>query len=419
MHHTAGFLPRKAAALVKEALADTRVVILNGARQTGKSTLAEQCLRGMPEVTKRYLDDKATRTSAETDPAAFLDAPGTMMIDEVQRVPDLWLSIKHAVDRDPRAGHFLLTGSARLLGLSSLGDSLPGRSETIELFPLSQGEINGTPDGFIDAVFAAGADFRTGSSELRRKDYLAAAARGGYPEAIRRTAPRRRAQFYSSYLDDIMSRDVHQVADIRRGSDMRRLVAALAAQTSGLLNYSRLSADLGIPVTTLRDYVDILELIYLVRLVPAWSANATARAISTPKLTFTDSGLAAYLLTGVTNDTTTGAILETFVLGELTRQLTWSTTMARLHHYRDRDGYEVDAVLEDNAGRIVAIEVKAAETIRPDDFRGLRALQRRLGDRFHAGLVLYCGDQQLPFGDALTGVPISALWTTPPPELQV
>ncbi|MDO3650437.1 ATP-binding protein [Nocardia mangyaensis] len=414
MHQAADLLPRKASELVKEALEDTRVVVINGARQTGKSTLAEQCLRGPSDVTKRYLDDVRTRTSAAADPAAFLDVPGTMMIDEVQRVPDLWLSIKHAVDRDPRPGRFLLTGSARLLGLSELGDSLPGRSETIELFPLSQGEISDAPDGFIDAVFAAGAAFRTGPSDLRRKDYQALAARGGYPEAIRRTAPRRRAQFFSSYLDDIMSRDVHQVADIRRGSDMRRLVAALAAQTGGLLNYSRLSADLGIPVTTVRDYIDILELIYLIRLVPAWSANATSRAIATPKLTFTDSGLAAYLLTGITNDAATGAIMETFVLGELTRQLTWSTTMARLHHYRDRDGYQVDAILEDNAGRVVAIEVKAAETIRTGDFRGLRALQRRLGDRFHAGFVIYCGDQQLPFGDGMSGVPISALWTTPP-----
>ena len=413
MHQAADLLPRKASELVKDALSDTRVVIINGARQTGKSTLAEQCLRSFPDVTKRYLDDVRTRTSATADPAGFLDVSGTMMIDEVQRVPDLWLSIKHEVDRDPRPGRFLLTGSARLLGLSKLGDSLPGRSETIELFPLSQGEISGTPDGFIDAAYAAGSDFRTGASNLRRKDYLALAARGGYPEAIRRTAVRRRAQFYSSYLDDIMGRDVHQVADIRRSSDMRRLIAALAAQTGGLLNYSRLSADLGIPVTTVRDYIDILELIYLIRLVPAWSANATARAISTPKLTFTDSRLDAHILTGINNDAATGAIMETFVLGELTRQLTWSTSMARLHHYRDRDGYEVDAILEDNAGRVVAIEVKAAETIRTDDFRGLRALQRRLGDRFHAGFVVYCGDQQLPFGDGMSGIPISALWTTP------
>jgi predicted AAA+ superfamily ATPase len=211
-----------------------------------------------------------------------------------------------------------------------------------------------------------------------------------------------------------MSRDIHQVTDIQRGSDMRRLIAALAAQSGGLLNYNRLSADLGIPLTTVRSYVALLEVVYLIRLVPAWSAGATARAISTPKLVFTDSGLAAHLLTGITNDATTGGIIETFVLGELSRQLTWSQTMARLHHYRDRDGYEADAILEDNAGRIVGIEVKAAETVRTDDFRTLRILEKKLGDRFHAGYVLYCGDQQLPFGDKLTSLPISGLWTTQP-----
>nr|WP_217998076.1 ATP-binding protein [Nocardia paucivorans] len=346
------------------------------------------------------------------DPVAFLDAPGTMLIDEIQRVPELWLAIKNTVDRDPRPGRFLLTASARLLGLSSLPDALPGRSETIELFPLSQGEILGEPDGFIDAVFAEGTRVRAGPSELRRRDYLAIASRGGYPEAVRRSTPRRRTQFFRSYLDDIMSRDVRQVADIQRVSDMRRLVAALAAQSGGLLNYSRPASDLGMPAATVREYVGLLELVYLIRPIPAWSANATTRATATPKLVFTDSGLAAHLLNGVANDTTVGGIIETFVLGELTRQSSWSHTMARLHHYRDRDGYEVDAVLEDTIGRIVAIEVKAAETVRAADFRGLRLLQRRLGERFHAGFVLYCGDQQLPFGEGLSCLPISALWTT-------
>lgn len=409
------YLPRRAAELVEEALSDTRVVILNGARQTGKSTLAECCLRDHEDAIKRFLDDPRSRASAIADPVAFLDSPGTMLIDEVQRVPDLWLAIKNTVDRDPRPGRFLLTGSARLLGLSTLPDALPGRSETIELFPLSQGEITGTPDGFIDAAFGLGHTIRTEPAELRRRDYIALASRGGYPEAVRRDTPRRRAQFFKSYLDDIMSRDVHQVADIRRISDMRRLTAALAAQSGGLLNYSRLSSDLGIPLTTVRDYVALLEVIYLIRLIPAWSSNATARAIATPKMVFTDSGLAAHLLTGLTNDAAIGGLVETFVLGELTRQLTWSHTMAQLHHYRDRDGYEVDAVLEDNVGRIIGIEVKAAETVRAHDFRALRILQRRLGDRFHAGFVLYCGDQQLPFGDQLACLPISTLWSTPAP----
>jgi predicted AAA+ superfamily ATPase len=405
-------VPRRAADLVEEALDDTRVVIINGARQTGKSTLAELCLRGRPDSVRRYLDDPGTRASAVADPVAFLDSAGTMLIDEVQRVPELWLTIKHIVDRDPRPGRFLLTGSARLLGLSELPDALPGRSETIELFPLSQGEINDGPDGFVDAAFAHGSRLQAKLTELRRRDYLALVARGGYPEAVRRATPRRRSQFFRSYLDDIMSRDVHQVADIQRISDMRRLIGALAAQSGGLLNYTRLASDLALPASTVRDYIGLLELIYLIRLIPAWSPNATARAVATPKLVFNDVGLAAHLVSGVTNDATTGGLVETFVIGELARQITWSQTMPRLYHYRDRDGYEVDAVLEDNAGRVIAIEVKAAETVRTDDFRSLRLLQRRLGDRFRAGFVLYCGDQQLPFGENLACLPINALWTT-------
>jgi predicted AAA+ superfamily ATPase len=408
------YLPRRAADLVEEALADTRVVIVNGARQTGKSTLAEVCLRGRSDSVRRYLDDPRTRASALADPVAFLDTTSTMLIDEVQRVPELWLTIKHVVDRDPRPGRFLLTGSARLLGLSELPDALPGRSETVELFPLSQGEISGEPDGFVDAAFTHGTRLRAKHSELRRRDYLALVSRGGYPEAVRRETPKRRTQFFKSYLDDVMIRDVHQVADIQRVSDMRRLIGTLAAQSGGLLNYNRLASDLALPASTVRDYVGLLELVYLIRLVPAWSPNATARAVATPKLMFNDVGLAAHLVSGVTNDATTGGLVETFVLGELARQITWSDTMPRLYHFRDRDGYEVDAVLEDNAGRVIAIEVKAAETVRTDDFRSLRLLQRRLGDRFRAGFVVYCGDQQLPFGENLACLPISALWTASP-----
>jgi predicted AAA+ superfamily ATPase len=309
------YLPRRAADLVEEALADTRVVIVNGARQTGKSTLAEVCLRGRSDSVRRYLDDPRTRASALADPVAFLDTTSTMLIDEVQRVPELWLTIKHVVDRDPRPGRFLLTGSARLLGLSELPDALPGRSETVELFPLSQGEISGEPDGFVDAAFTHGTRLRAKHSELRRRDYLALVSRGGYPEAVRRETPKRRTQFFKSYLDDVMIRDVHQVADIQRVSDMRRLIGTLAAQSGGLLNYNRLASDLALPASTVRDYVGLLELVYLIRLVPAWSPNATARAVATPKLMFNDVGLAAHLVSGVTNDATTGGLVETFVLG--------------------------------------------------------------------------------------------------------
>lgn len=411
MREAVDYLPRRAASLVYEALEDTRVVVVNGARQVGKSTLAERVLRHVSGGVARFLDDPVTRSAAEADPLRFVDHDGLMLIDEVQRVPELWLAIKHVVDRDPRPGRFLLTGSARLLALRSLPDALPGRSETIELWPLSQGETAGYGDGFVDAAFASGAALRADSIGLRRKDYLALAAQGGYPEAIRRSSPRRRQRFFEGYLADLIARDVKQVADIARAADMRRLVSLLAAQTGGLLNVNRLAGELGLSSPTVRSYVEILETIFLVRLVPAWSSNATTRAVATPKVTFVDSGMAAYLTSGSSCDATVGGALENFVLSEIAKQLTWADTPARLYHYRDRDQYEVDAILENNAGEIIGIEVKAAETVRGDDFRGLRVLQRRLGDRMLAGFVLYCGPEALSFGDGLACLPMSALWT--------
>jgi uncharacterized protein len=410
------YVPRRAASLVSEALADTRVVVVNGARQVGKSTLAEVVLRQTTNGTARFLDDPVTRAAAAEDPVRFVRHDGLMLIDEVQRVPDLWLAIKHLVDRDPRPGRFLLTGSARLLSLRSLPDALPGRSETIELWPLSQGEIDNAPDGFVDAAFSSGAELRAAPGHLRHKDYLARATFGGYPEAVRRETARRRERFFESYLADLMARDIHQVADIERAADMRRLVAILAAQTGGLLNANRIAGQLGLTAPTVRRYIEILETIYLVRLIPAWSANTTTRAVATPKLIFTDTGLANYLTTGVAADAPIGGLIENFALSELARQLTWSRVSARLYHYRDRDQYEVDGILEDNSGQIVGIEVKATETVRADDFRGLRLLQRRLGSKFRAGFVLYCGTESLSFGDGLTCLPVSALWSTPAPS---
>ena len=406
-------------ALVADALADTRVVVINGARQTGKSTLARLLIDGSPGVEAYYLDDATARDAARSDPMGFVRHDGLLLIDEVQRVPELMLAIKYEVDRDPSPGRYLLTGSARLLGLRDLPDALPGRSETIELWPLSQGEIDGTPDGFVDTAFRSGPDLRIDPVELHRAEYLDRALRGGYPEAVRRTAIRRRARFFESYLSDLIARDLQQVADIERPNELRRLLSTLAATTAGLSVPQRLSSDVGLPVTTVRRYLDALDLVYVVRRIPAWSSNLTARAVATPKLLFVDTGLAGHLA-GMTVSrgahplANIGPILENFAIGELARQLTWSRESVGLYHYRDRDGYEVDAVLEHESGEVVGIEIKAGETVRTDDFRGLRRLHRRLGNRFVAGFVLYAGTQQLSFGDRLTGLPLAALWQAPP-----
>jgi predicted AAA+ superfamily ATPase len=339
-----------------------------------------------------------------------------MVIDEVQRVPDLMLAIKHDVDLDTRPGRFLLTGSARLLALHSIPDLLPGRSETVELWPLSQGEIERTRDRFVEAVFEQGATLSVPSSAEGRADYVGRALRGGYPEAVRRVDLGRRARFFEAYLTDLINRDVRQVSDIERPADLRRLLNLLGAQTATLINASGTANALNLSANTVKRYIDLLEVVYLVRRIPAWSTNLTRRAISTPKTIFIDSGLAGHLAgmsvkRALQPTAPVGPLLETFVLGELARQITWTEAPVRLYHYRDRDDYEVDAILERASGEVVAIEVKAAQTVRTEDFRGIQRLARRLGDQLVAGFVLYAGGQPLSFGDRLRALPISALWT--------
>ena len=390
--------------------------MVNGARQTGKSTLARLVMQSHPSADLRYLDHAATRSAAQDDPSGFVRYDGLLIIDEVQRVPELMLAIKHEVDIDPRPGRFLLTGSARLFGLQDIPDLLPGRSETIELWPLSQGEIDRSADGFVDRVFDRGADLPVPPSDLRRADYIERALQGGYPEAVRRADHGRRARFFESYISDLINRDVRQLSEIERPGDMRRLLNVVAGQMACLVVPGAVASALRMPATTLKRYLDLLELIFVVRRIPAWSTNLTTRAVATAKLIVTDSGLAAHLA-GVTTRRAThptapvGPLMEDFVLAELARQLSWAEEPVRLYHYRDRDRNEVDAVLERASGEIVAIEVKASETVRSEDFRGIRHLAQRAGDQLLAGIVLYAGGQALPFGDRLRAFPISALWT--------
>jgi predicted AAA+ superfamily ATPase len=398
-----------------EALADTRVVVVNGARQVGKSTLAKLIVDGSPEARELYLDDPAVLAAAESDPSAFVRHDGLLLIDEIQRVPELLLPIKREVDRDPRPGRFLLTGSARLLGLRDLPDALPGRTETIELWPLSQGEIDGAPDAFVDVVFSRGSEVALPACELTKRDYVGRALRGGYPEAVRRDPGRRRARFFDSYITDLVTRDVRQIADIERPAEMRRLLSVVAARMGTLAVAQSIANDDGLARMTLTRYLDLLELVFVIRRIPAWSSNLTTRAISTPKLIVTDSGLGGRLI-GLSEDRVkdptapVGPLLENFAIGEVARQLTWNEEPVQLFHYRDRDKVEVDMVLEHASGQVIGIEVKAAETVRGDDFRGLRHLGDRLGDRFRAGFVLYAGEQSLSFGEKLKALPIAALW---------
>jgi uncharacterized protein len=410
-------LKRHAEQAIREALKDTRVVLVNGARQSGKSTLLRQIARGQA-AEWRDLDSPVVRQAAQADPAGFVDYPDTMVIDEIQRVPELLLPIKAQVDNDPRPGRYLLTGSARVLGLRSLPDALPGRMETIELWPFSQGEIDEAPDGFIDAIFTHGADLRH-ESLVSRAEYADRIVRGGFPEAIARSNPRRRERFHDSYVADLVARDVMQLSDIERTVQMRALIRLLAMRSGQLLVASSVANEAGISQATALRYISLLEEVFLIKRVPAWSRNISSRVSRAPKVAFVDSGIAANLLGADARSLIRpggpfGALLEGFVAMELARQATWSQTRTELFHYRTKDNVEVDTVLESRQGKAVGIEVKAASTVGQEDFRGLHHLSQRLGDDFVAGLVLYTGQQTLSFGPRLRAMPVSALWEVAP-----
>lgn len=404
---------RQAETLVTEALADTRVVLVNGARQAGKSTLTRLVAGQRAGSLIRLLDDPATMRAATDDPTEFVSHDGLMVIDEIQLAPELLRPIKVVVDIDPAPGRFLLTGSSRVLALRDLPDALPGRMEVIELWPLSQGELESGLDGFVDAVFQHGPRLNH-SSALRRRDYLERIVIGGFPESVRRTA-RRRSAFFDSYTSTLIERDVLQLASIERHGELLKLLSLLAGRAGNLLVPGAVAGQVGIPRTTIVRYLELLGSVFLIKSIPAWSTSQTRRAIGTPKLAFVDSGIACHLLGQDAHRLgepggAAGAMIENFVLMELARQLTWSRERARLYHYRTKDKVEVDAVVETPDGRVIGIEVKAGATVRAEDLAGLRHLANQTGERFVAGYVLYTGQQTLPFGEKLRAVPIDALW---------
>jgi predicted AAA+ superfamily ATPase len=410
-------VPRHAEALVSESLADTRVVLVNGARQAGKSTLTRLAAGRQPSAVIRLLDDLATLQAAREDPIGFVDHEGLMVIDEIQLAPELLRAIKVSVDLDPTPGRFLLTGSSRILALRTLPDALPGRMEVIELWPFSQGEIDGEPDRFIDAAFQHGANLEH-TSALRRRDYLERVAIGGFPEAVRRV-PRRRTAFFDAYLTTLIERDVLELSNIERRGDLLKLLALLAGRAGGLLVPAALAGESGIPRTTLVRYLELLSSVFLIKSIPAWASGLTQRAVGTPKLAFVDTGVACHLIGQNANRLgepggAAGPMLENFVVMELARQLTWSDERARLYHYRTKDRLEVDVVLETPDGRVIGVEVKAGATVRTEDLGGLRNLATLVGERFIAGYVLYTGQQTLPFGPKIRAVPMNALWSLAP-----
>ncbi len=403
--------PRKMTAVAKAALAEAPVVFIGGPRQSGKSTLAQQL---MPR--KRYvtLDDAVPLAAATSDPDGFARglAHGTV-IDEVQRAPDLLRAIKAAVDRDRRAGRFLLTGSADVFALPRVAESLAGRMRLLTLWPLAAAELAGSAGGLVDALFQT-SPIDLDIPSTSRGDVIERAVRGGYPEVLR-LPPEGREGWYESYVAAITLRDVRDLADLRGLTQLPRLLRLLAARASMILNAAELSRSSGIPQSTLGRYLALLEATYILRLVPAWAGSLSKRLTRHPKIALCDSGLVAHLQ-GVDvarlarDEHLAGPLLENYAFMELTKLASWSRVRPSLYHFRSVAREEVDIVLERRDGSVVGIEVKASASIGNADLSGLRALSESLGRKFVRGVVLHPGTRVVPFADNLSAIPFAALW---------
>jgi len=410
-----GLYPRYAERRLIDALADSPVVLIHGPRQCGKTTLARVVGDRLGYAYISF-DDNVARGAADADPAGFVaDLPEHAVLDEVQRVPALFTALKTAVDRKRIAGRFLLTGSANVLLVPKLADSLAGRMEILRLYPLAQCELARRAPSFLDALFRGA--FKTRQSARLASQLAERITAGGYPAALARPSARRRATWYRDYLEALVQRDVRDLARISSLDALPRLLSLAAAQTARLLNVTDLAAPFQLSRPTSRAHVILLDRVLLLESLPPWHSNRLSRLVKTPKLHMGDSGLACALL-GVdavalaADRPLFGQLLETFVFQELRRQASWRDEPISFFHFRDKDGAEVDVVLERGARELVGVEVKASATVTAADFRGMRKLREAAGKRFIAGVVLYDGEITASFGDGLFAVPLRALWET-------
>ena len=404
--------PRLIEPHIAEALLDTPVVLLAGPRQAGKTTLVRQIAQ---QQGLRYLtmDDELALLSAREDPVGMIRSLDRAVIDEVQRAPQLLLAIKKSVDEDRRPGRFLLTGSDNLMSLPTVADSLAGRMETLSLLPLSQSEIGSRSANWIDSAFA-GRILKVDQPALG-SDLIDRVLRGGYPEAISRPTAKRRVAWARQYIDALIQRDIRDVAGIEKLDQLPRFLRALAQTAGQMCNYTQLGGHVGLDGKTVSRYVGVFEQMYLLKRIDVWARNRLNRVIKTPKLQFIDSGLLATLLDLTAEETQQdrtrfGNALETFVFGELLKHTTTASGDYRLMYYRDADKFEVDVVIENAAGQLVGVEVKAAATVKESDLRGLKKMASLAVRQFKMGVLLYDGTETMPLAEGIWAAPLSTLW---------
>jgi uncharacterized protein len=414
-------IPRRALPIALDLLGYGRGLVVNGPRQSGKSELLRM-LHDRLGGTLSSLDDSAQLRAARTDPTGFVsDRPRPLFVDEVQRGGEpLVLALKVVLDGSQQPGQVVLAGSTRFLTEPRLSESLAGRVRFLDLWPLAQAEIEGSSaTNLVDALLSPTSELRAALGELqglRRPEIYERVCRGGFPEAVRAPTQRARAGFFRDYVRTVSQRDITELGRLAQRVELPGFLRVLASRTANELNRATLADEVGLTPESLRRYLPLVETVFLVLLLPAWSHNSAARVRRRPKLHLSDPGLAA-ALTGMTPErmldpttTYTGQLLETFVVTELVKLATWCEEPVELSHYRDKDGREADVIVESPDGRVAAIEVKAAIDVDERDLRHLTYLRDRLGDSFANGVIIHCGKQVLPMGDRITAVPVNALW---------
>jgi predicted AAA+ superfamily ATPase len=402
---------------IREGLKDTPIILINGARQTGKSTLCRQLVEdGNFDGQIMTMDDPTTLTAAQVDPLGFLqDLRPHAIIDEVQRTPALFLSIKKLVDENRKGRRLILTGSADVMTLPQVADSLAGRIEIHNLWPLSQAEILGKRSKFLNNLIAPEGRFQSRKSNW--KDIIEAIRAGGYPEALQRETEGRKAKWFESYISAVLQKDIRNLANIEGLPQIPNILQLIGTRVGSTVNLSDIARLSGVKNTTLQRYMALLEHVFLILKIPAWTPNIEGPFVKSPKIFLNDTGLLCHLrgesvLSLMENRTTAGAFLENFIVMEIIKQLSWSGLFLKPYHFSIHSGPEVDLVLEDRKKQLYAIEIKSTASVNQNDFNGLRRLAEIAGRKFQRGIVLYGGEHMVGgFGENLQAVPLSAVWS--------
>jgi hypothetical protein len=402
---------------IKEALKDTPVILINGARQTGKSTLCRQLVEaGNFDGQIMTMDDPTTLTAAQADPLGFLqDLSPHAIIDEVQRVPELFLSIKKLVDESRKERRLILTGSADVMTLPQVADSLAGRIEIHHLWPLSQTEIQGKRSKFLNTLIAP--EGRFPSHKHNWRNIIETIRVGGYPEALQRETEGRKAKWFESYIDAVLQKDIRNLANIEGLTQIPNILQLIGTRVGSTVNLSDIARLSGVKNTTLQRYMALLEHVFLILKIPAWTPNIEGQFVKSPKIFLNDTGLLSHLRgesvdSLMENRTAAGAFLENFIVMEIIKQLSWSDVFLKPYHFSVHSGAEVDLILEDRKKHLYGIEIKSTASVGQNDFKGLKRLAEVAGKKFQRGIVLYTGEHVVGgFGENLQAVPLSSVWS--------